>query len=92
MQLSFIPDGMDVLHLPVWVKNSKQTTDGHLLQLAGANDAVLATLDENSWRLSDSGGREQWTVSSCQFGFPGPESGLKATARSSQKRGRWMIA
>jgi hypothetical protein len=46
LQLSFIPDGMDVLHLPVWVKNSKQTTDGHLLQLAGANDAVLATLDE----------------------------------------------
>ncbi|HEY1254067.1 MAG TPA: hypothetical protein VGF01_04745 [Terracidiphilus sp.] len=45
LQLSFIPDGMDVLHLPAWVRNSKQTTDGHLVQLAKAHDAVLATLD-----------------------------------------------
>jgi len=29
------------------VKSSKQTTDGHLLQLAATNGAVLATLDHN---------------------------------------------
>jgi hypothetical protein len=31
--------------LPSWVKSPAQTTDGHLLQLAKANGAVLATLD-----------------------------------------------
>jgi hypothetical protein len=44
--LAFIPDDRDISHLPAWVKTSKQTTDGHLLQLAAANGAVLATLDE----------------------------------------------
>jgi uncharacterized protein len=43
---SFLPDGHDISHLPTWVKTPKQTTDGHLLQLARANLAVLATLDE----------------------------------------------
>ncbi|MGD0456658.1 MAG: PIN domain-containing protein [Terriglobia bacterium] len=42
---TFIPDGQDISHLPSWVKTAKQTTDGHLAQLAGANSAVLATLD-----------------------------------------------
>ena len=46
LPLTFIPDGHDVSHLPAWVKTPKQTTDGHLVQLAGANGAVLATLDE----------------------------------------------
>ena len=44
--LTFIPDGHDVSHLPNWVRAPKQVTDGHLSKLAGANGAVLATLDE----------------------------------------------
>jgi uncharacterized protein len=44
--LTFLPDGHDISHLPAWVKTPNQTTDGHLLQLAKANAAVLATLDE----------------------------------------------
>ena len=46
MPLTFLHDGIDIARLPVWVKTPKQTTDGHLAQLANANDAVLATLDE----------------------------------------------
>jgi predicted nucleic acid-binding protein len=44
--LTFLPDGNDISALPKWVKSPAQTTDGHLLQLASANGAVLATLDE----------------------------------------------
>lgn len=44
--LTFLPDDHDISHLPAWVKTPKQTTDGHLLELANANAAVLATLDE----------------------------------------------
>ena len=43
---TFIPDDHDISHLPTWVKTPKQTTDGHLIQLAPAHGAVLATLDE----------------------------------------------
>ena len=43
--LEFIPDDHDISHLPVWVKTAKQTTDGHLNQLAKAKGAILATLD-----------------------------------------------
>jgi predicted nucleic acid-binding protein len=43
---TFIPDNHDITHLPAWVKTPKQTTDGHLVQLARSNGAVLATLDE----------------------------------------------
>jgi predicted nucleic acid-binding protein len=46
LALTFIPDDHDISHLPAWVRIPKQTTDGHLVQLAGANDAILATLDE----------------------------------------------
>jgi uncharacterized protein len=46
MPLAFLPDGVDISLLPEWVKRPKQTTDGHLLQLASANGAVLATLGE----------------------------------------------
>ena len=42
----FIPDDHDISQLPAWVKTPKQTTDGHLVQLANTNGAVLATLDE----------------------------------------------
>ena len=46
LPLEFIPDGNDISSLPNWVKSPAQTTDGHLVQLASANGAVLATLDE----------------------------------------------
>jgi uncharacterized protein len=45
LSFTFIADGHDVAHLPAWVKSAKQTTDGHLAELARANGAVLATLD-----------------------------------------------
>ena len=41
----FISDDRDVSHLPRWVRTAKQTTDGHLADLATANEAILATLD-----------------------------------------------
>jgi hypothetical protein len=44
--LTFLADGIDISALPAWVKSPKQTTDGHLVQLASTNEAVLATLDE----------------------------------------------
>ena len=43
----FLADNNDVSNLPAWVKTAKQTTDGHLAQLARSNGAILATLDEN---------------------------------------------
>jgi uncharacterized protein len=45
IQCAFIPDNHDIRHLPKWVRSPKQTTDGHLVELAKANEAVLATLD-----------------------------------------------
>ena len=42
----FIPDDRDVTHLPAWVRSSQSVTDGHLLDLAHAHQAQLATLDE----------------------------------------------
>jgi hypothetical protein len=45
LRFTFIPDDQDVSYLPEWVTTAKQTTDGHLTQLARRNDAVLATLD-----------------------------------------------
>jgi uncharacterized protein len=41
----FIDDDQDISRLPKWVKTAKQTTDGHLVGLASAHGAVLATLD-----------------------------------------------
>jgi toxin-antitoxin system PIN domain toxin len=41
----FFPDDLGVAVLPAWVKTGKQTTDGHLLELARANGAELVTLD-----------------------------------------------
>ena len=40
-----IADDHDISRLPKWVRSPKQTTDGHLMELAKANEAVLATLD-----------------------------------------------
>jgi predicted nucleic acid-binding protein len=45
LKFTFIPDDHDVSHIPAWVKTAKQTTDGHLAQLAKAKSAILATLD-----------------------------------------------
>ncbi len=42
----FLRDDHDISHLPLWVETSRQTTDGHLAQLAAANGAILATLDQ----------------------------------------------
>lgn len=47
IRFTFLADGNDISHLPGWVKTPKQITDGHLVKLASANGAVLATLDEN---------------------------------------------
>lgn len=44
--LIFLVDGSDISALPAWAKSPAQITDGHLAQLASANGAVLATLDE----------------------------------------------
>jgi predicted nucleic acid-binding protein len=44
--LTFLADENDISALPVWVKSPAQTTDGHLVELASKNGAVLATLDE----------------------------------------------
>lgn len=41
-----IPDDHDVTRMPSWVKSGKQTTDGHLSELAKSNGAILATLDQ----------------------------------------------
>lgn len=46
LPFSFIRDDHDVSRLPTWVRNPRQTTDGHLVELARSNEAVLATLDE----------------------------------------------
>ena len=45
VNFTFIADGHDISHLPGWVKMARQTTDGHLIRLAAATGAVLATLD-----------------------------------------------
>ena len=46
LSLIFVPDASDISLLPGWVKTPKQTTDGHLVELATANGAVLATFDQ----------------------------------------------
>lgn len=43
----FLPDANDVSKLPSWVKSSKNTTDGHLVELARSYGCILATFDEN---------------------------------------------
>jgi uncharacterized protein len=47
VRFSFVADDQDASRLPSWVKTPKQIGDGHLMQLARANGAVLATLDRN---------------------------------------------
>jgi predicted nucleic acid-binding protein len=45
LRFTFFSDGQDSTYLPAWVTAAKQITDGHLLQLARANGAAVATLD-----------------------------------------------
>jgi uncharacterized protein len=45
LKFAFLSDDQDFSHLPPWVKTGRQTTDGHLAQLARSKGAVLATLD-----------------------------------------------
>lgn len=45
VEFTFISDDQDISYLPAWVITAKQTTDGHLVQLARRNDAMLATMD-----------------------------------------------
>lgn len=42
----FLTDHMGVDQLPSWVRQPRQTTDGHLAALAKAHGAMLATLDK----------------------------------------------
>ena len=44
--LQLVSDTNDISCLPRWVKTARQTADGHLLWLAAAHSAKLATLDE----------------------------------------------
>jgi predicted nucleic acid-binding protein len=46
LSIAFISDDRDIASLPAWVKSPGQTTDGHLLALAKANGAELATFNE----------------------------------------------
>jgi uncharacterized protein len=46
LPFTFVPDDHDISHLPGWAKTPKQTTDGHLVQLAAAHGKILATLDQ----------------------------------------------
>jgi uncharacterized protein len=46
LRFDFLADANDLNSLPLWVKTPLQVTDGHLLQLAKTNGAVLATLDK----------------------------------------------
>jgi uncharacterized protein len=45
VKFRFIADDQDISGLPAWVKTARQTTDGHLLQLARSQGLVFATLD-----------------------------------------------
>jgi uncharacterized protein len=47
VQFTFVTDDHDASRLPGWAKTPKQTTDGHLAELAKAHGAKLATLDRS---------------------------------------------
>ena len=46
LRFLFLADDQGVEDLPPWVKGPKQITDGHLVGLARAHGARMATLDE----------------------------------------------
>jgi predicted nucleic acid-binding protein len=45
-KFEFLVDDHDISRLPRWVKTGRQTTGGHLAELARAHGVTLATLDE----------------------------------------------
>jgi len=45
LRLLFVDDDITADRLPSWVKTAKQTTDGHLVELAKSHGAILARLD-----------------------------------------------
>jgi predicted nucleic acid-binding protein len=45
LRFVFLADDHGADRLPAWVKTAKQTTDGHLADLARTHGSVLATLD-----------------------------------------------
>lgn len=45
VRFELLPDAMGAERLPAWVKIPRQTTDGHLLELAKLHAALLATTD-----------------------------------------------
>ncbi|HZR80051.1 MAG TPA: PIN domain-containing protein [Candidatus Binatia bacterium] len=44
-RVQLLADALGADALPAWVRNTKQTTDGHLAALARMHAAILATLD-----------------------------------------------
>ena len=44
-KINFLPDHRSAETLPDWVRTPRQVTDGHLLDLAQANEVQLATTD-----------------------------------------------
>ena len=46
LRFSFLADNLGAEDLPSWIKGPRQITDGHLLGLAKAHGAEMATLDE----------------------------------------------
>jgi predicted nucleic acid-binding protein len=46
VRFDLLSDALGAERLPAWVKSPKQTTDGHLLELAKCHSAVLATIDD----------------------------------------------
>ena len=46
VHVRMLADAVGADHLPAWVKTVRQTTDGHLLELAKRHSNTLATLDD----------------------------------------------
>ena len=46
VHVQMLADAVGADHLPAWVKTVRQTTDGHLLELAKRHSTTLATLDD----------------------------------------------
>lgn len=42
---AFVPDDRAARQFPSWCRHASQTTDAHLMELAAAHGAILATLD-----------------------------------------------
>jgi predicted nucleic acid-binding protein len=47
LPFTFLPDAIEIAATPNWVRTPAQVTDGHLLELARAENATLATFDQN---------------------------------------------